>query len=426
MAMKIAFVQQPISPMSIMNQESSLEIWIYEIARRMAKYHDVFVYSKKNESDKEFEVHEGVKYTRIKTNILDEWFAQNSERINRLFRSAFLKSKRPLFVSRLYYFFYAMHVAQHLKYEKCDIVHLHTFPQFVPIIRTFNPKIKIVLEMHCEWLTQLDQKMIESQLEKTNLVVGVSEYITDNIRRRFPKFAHRCKTLLNGVDVDFFANDDRFQDSKKKNVKQLLFVGRVSPEKGIHVLLDAFQLVFKRYPHVHLTLVGAHASLPTDFIVGLSEDIITKKLEQFHSINFLSYLKSKLPPELANHVTFDGSVPHRLIKNYYQNADVVVLPSVCNEACALPLFEAMAASVPVVATRSGGTPEVIVDGKTGLLVQRDDASALAEAVLSLIIDEALNKSMGEAGRKRVIELFSWEQTVQNLCELYKTMFLGST
>ena len=422
--MKIAFIQQPISPMSIKNQEGSLEIWIYEMARRMAKYHDVVVYAKKSQSDKEFELHEGVKYRRIKTNIVDEWFARTSGSIDRLFRSVFLKSKRPLFISRLYYFIYSLHVAKYLESEKCDVVHLHTFPQFVPIIRAFNPKIKIVLEMHCEWLTQLNRELIESQLKKTDLIVGVSEYITDKIRRRFPKFAHRCKTLINGVDVDVFANDTRYHDSSTENVKQLLFVGRVSPEKGVHVLLDAFQMVFKRYPRVHLTIVGVHASLPVAFLAGLSEDNLTKKLAQFHNVNYISYLNSKLSSELADHVTFTGSISHQLINDYYRTADVVVLPSVCNEPCALPLFEAMAASVPVVASRGGGTPEIIVDGKTGLLVERGDAPALAEAIGGLISDESLRKSMGAAGRKRAVELFSWEQTTKNLCEIYENMFLS--
>ena len=86
----------------------------------------------------------------------------------------------------------------------------------------------------------------------------------------------------------------------------------------------------------------------------------------------------------------------------------------------------MAASVPVVASRGGGTPEVIEDGKTGLLVERGDASVLAEAVQSLISNESLSKSIGEAGRKRTIELFSWDQTVQNLCGLYENMFLGDS
>jgi len=424
--MKIAFVQQPISSMSLKNIDSSLEIWIYEVARRMAKYHEVVVFARKNKSDKEFELHEGVRYKRIKTNNADQLVASSFKLINKLFQFVLIKLKRPLFISPLYYFNYNLRVAKYLQYEKYDVVHIHNFPQSVSIIRTFNPNIKIVLEMHCEWLTQLNRKTIESQLKKTDLIVGVSDYITDKIRHRFPKFARRCKTLLNGVDIDVFANDNRYNDSDKDKIKQLLFIGRVSPEKGVHVLLDAFQMVFKHYPRVHLTIVGEQESLPLAYLVGLTEDALTKELRQFQDVNYMSYLYSKLSSEQTSHVTFNGSIAHRLLTDYYRNADVVVLPSVCNEPCALPLFEAMAASVPVVASRGGGTPEVIEDGKTGLLPERGDASALAEAVQSLISNESLSKSIGEAGRKRTIELFSWDQTVQNLCVLYENMFLGDS
>ena len=238
-------MQQPISNMSLRKIDSSLEIWTYEMARRMAKYHYLVVFARKNKSDKAFELHEGVRYKRIQTNILDKLFASIFKQVNRLFQSTFLKLKSPLFASPLYYFNYNLRVAKYLANKKYDVVHVHNFPQAVPIIRAFNPNIKIVLEMHCEWLTQLNRKMIENQLKKTDLIVGVSDYITDKIRRSFPKFAYRCKTLLNGVDIDFFAYDNRYHDSSTENVKQLLFVGRVSPEKGVHVLLDAFQIVFK-------------------------------------------------------------------------------------------------------------------------------------------------------------------------------------
>jgi len=85
----------------------------------------------------------------------------------------------------------------------------------------------------------------------------------------------------------------------------------------------------------------------------------------------------------------------------------------------MPIVEAMATGVPIVATRGGGTPELVVDGETGLLVERGDASALAEAILRLLSDEKLRKSMGRAARKRAVELFSWDQIVKNLLYLYQ-------
>ena len=96
--MKIAFVQQPISSLSFKNIDSSLEIWIYEMARRIAKYHEVVVFARKNKSDKAFELHEGVRYKRIQTNILDKLFSSSFKQLNRLFQRIFLKLKIPLFV----------------------------------------------------------------------------------------------------------------------------------------------------------------------------------------------------------------------------------------------------------------------------------------------------------------------------------------
>jgi glycosyltransferase involved in cell wall biosynthesis len=92
---------------------------------------------------------------------------------------------------------------------------------------------------------------------------------------------------------------------------------------------------------------------------------------------------------------------------------------VCNEPGAMPVFEAMACGVPVVATESGGIPEIIADCRTGLLVERADASALAEAILYLLSDDKLRKSMGKAGQERTIKLFSWNQTLKKLLTYYK-------
>jgi len=132
-----------------------------------------------------------VRYRRIST-VVDEWFTFVSLALDKLGRFSLFKKikavvffrnvKRPLFASKLFYLTYVLQVARDLKREKCDIVHLHNFFQFVPIIRAFNPKIKIVLHMHCEWLTQLDRTMIENRLRKVDLIIGCSEYITEKAR----------------------------------------------------------------------------------------------------------------------------------------------------------------------------------------------------------------------------------------------------
>jgi glycosyltransferase involved in cell wall biosynthesis len=324
----------------------------------------------------------------------------------------------------LYYLKYALQVARDLRSEKCDVVHIQNFSQFATVIREFNPKIKIVLNMHCEWLTQLDQAMIESRLREIDLVIGCSEYITEKIRRRFPHFAERCQTVFDGVDINHFVSKNRRSASQKNGIKQLLFVGRVSPEKGVHVLLDAFQKVIENYPQAQLKIVGGHGSLPIQFEAALSDDPKLSELASFYDGNYFAHLQSKLSADMASHVSFAGSIPHRQLVSLYQNADMLILPTVYGEAFGMPIIEAMAMEVPVVATKCGGIPEIVVDGKTGLLVEGGDSTALAQAILRLLSDEDLRKSMGKAARKRAVELCAWEKIVANLLNYYKKICEG--
>ena len=432
--MKIAFVHQPINIISPTDRSASIEIITYEMAHRLASYCDVIVYAKKGRYQKELEFDQGVKYRRIST-FFDEWHNYMGYAVDKLEklsgvnnltqnirRTLFYRNiRRPFFASRWYYFNYARRVARHLRKEKCDVVHIHTFSQFVPIIRALNPRVKIVLHMNCEWLTQLDCEMIESRLREVDLIIGCSEYVTEKIRCRFPQFANRCQTVYNGVDVTLFTNENPESKPKKIDSEQLLFVGRVSPEKGVHFLLDAFEKVAENYPQVKLKVVGGYGSLPIQFHILLSEDPKDSKLIQFYKRSYIQYLKDNLSSSATSHVSFTGSLPNQPLVNFYQNADVFVFPSAWNEPFGIPIIEAMAAGVPVVATKGGGIPELVVDGETGILVERGNFSALAEAILRLLSDEELRKSMGKAARKRAIELFSWQKISKDLMVQYEKL-----
>ncbi len=85
----------------------------------------------------------------------------------------------------------------------------------------------------------------------------------------------------------------------------------------------------------------------------------------------------------------------------------------------------MAAGLPVVATRGGALPEVVVDGETGILVERGDGEALAAAIGKLLSDPHLRQRMGAAGRKRVRQLFTWERSVAGLEQMYESLFPGA-
>jgi len=427
---KVALVGQPLGTISLLDQNGSIEIWIYEVARRLAQSCDVIVYAKKGLFQKKVECDQDVQYRRIST-VVDEWFTGISAALDKLgrfptFRNMkrtlfFRNAKRPLFASSLYYLTYILQVAKQLRVEKCDIVHLHNFSQFVPIIRAFNPKIKIVLHMHCEWLTQLDRTMIERRLRKTDLIIGCSEYITEKIRCSFPKFAERCQVLYNGVDVNQFVSKNGKHAKKKNSAKQLLYVGRISPEKGLHVLLDAFKKVVSHYPQTQLTIVGPQGSAPIEFIVALSDNPRVSDLASFYRENYISHLQKKLPSFVAGQVFFTGFVTRRQLINHYQNADVFIFPSVWDEPFGMPPVESMATGVPVVATRVGGIKEIVEEEKTGILVEPSDASALSEAILHLFSHENLRKKMGKTARRRAANSFSWEQIAKSLLRQYKNI-----
>lgn len=414
--MKIAFVNQPGGSVVPPVQDGSIEIWTYEVARRLARSGDVIFYAKRGRFQKKVQHYEGVHYRRVSVAV-DHWLIRLLKRF-----SGFRNVRRPLFSSGLYYLGYILQVANNLRRHKCDIVHVHNYAQFVPVIRAFNPKIKIVLHMHCEWLTQLDRGMIERRLGKADLVIGCSEYITETIRRSFPQFASRCQPIFQGVDVNQFVGKSGDRATKGKDAKRLLFVGRVSPEKGLHVLLQAFEKVLERYPQVQLEIVGPKRQLPLEYLVALSDDDKVSGLASFYDgrsrRSYFYHLQRRLTPNLASHVTFCGSVPYANVINHYRDADILVNPSL-SESFGRSLIEAMACQMPVIATRVGGMVEIVEDGKTGLLVAPGDATALAEAILRILSDEGLRNSMGQAGRQRVLQCFSWGRIAESLLRLYK-------
>jgi len=427
--MKIAVVHQPIGIISSSAPRGAIELWIYEMTCRLARSSEVIVYAKRGHRQKKFEYNQGVRYRRISTAV-DEWFTFISKAFYKLGKFSLFKKinsviffrnvKRPLFASSLFYFTYILQVTRDLKREKCDIVHLHNFSQFVPIIRAFNPKIKIVLHMHCEWLTQLDRTMIENRLNEVDLIIGCSEYITEKIRLVFPQFAERCQTIYNGVDVNHFVSRNRYILANKNSIKRLLFVGRLSPEKGLHILLEAFQEVVKRYPKAQLEIVGSKTTSPIEFIVALSDDPKLSKLAFFYKkSSYFSQLQERLLSfDIADNVTFTNYIPHRYLIHHYRQADVLVNPSF-SEAFGMSLIEAMACQVPVVATRVGGMTEIVEEGKTGILVEAGNAPELAEAILYILSDKDLRKRMGKFARERVVELFSWDKIAEDLLCQYK-------
>jgi spore coat protein SA len=196
----------------------------------------------------------------------------------------------------------------------------------------------------------------------------------------------------------------------------VLFVGRVSPEKGVHVLFEAFGRVLREVPDVELELVGAEQH--ADMIVEVTRDAVVAALRPLYHVDYLNDLRAKYPA-VAKSMWHGGYVNHAEMPEKYRQADLVVVPSL-SESFGMASVEAMACALPVVAARVGGLAENVVDGSTGLLVPRGDAAMLAGAIVDLLRDDARRQAMGEAARRRAVALYSWDRIVDRTLELYRT------
>ena len=407
--MKIAFINQPWNSCPPI-EFGSIAIWTYEVARNLSKMCDITVYAKSSKMQKRVEFIDGIQFRRISTYF--DGLLQNY--LQRFLKIGNIKNR--LFATNFFYLCYIVKIAYDLKKQNCDIVHIHNFSQFVPVIKAFNPKVKIVLHMHCEWLTQLDRSLIEKRINHVDLIIGCSKYITEKICKRFPLLSNRCYTIYNGVNTDHFVNNDT-KLKKKNDSQRLLFVGRITPEKGIHILLKAFEIVVKHYPKAHLEIVGPYAPTAREFIIDLKNDNNLSHLEFFYKGSYLTHLHSMVEPDLKNHISFSNSVPQYKLKDYYCNADILVNPSF-SESFGMSLIEAMACQVPVVATHVGGMTE-IVNNKAGILVEPGNIHALADAIMKLMSNEDLRISMGQAARNAVENFFSWNRIAENLLFQYE-------
>ena len=218
----------------------------YEIGRRLARRHEVVTYPKWVPGEKEVERHEGVTYRRI-----PEGIDRALNGLKLLDATRLLHRGRPFRLSPLYYAHYVHEVARDIRERGCDLVHLHTVSNFIRPIRRANPHARIVLHVHDHSLSDFDPAVIGPRLQEAALVLGCSRLVADEIRRRYPAVATRCHELYNGVDQRFLeiAPDPAAS-------RTVLFVGRLCPEKGVHVLLSAMSEVFRAHPHASLSLVG--------------------------------------------------------------------------------------------------------------------------------------------------------------------------
>jgi L-malate glycosyltransferase len=211
--------------------------------------------------------------------------------------------------------------------------------------------------------------------------------------------AARAVTVHEGIDLD------RVDSAPPANLHQDLWLPHQAPivgnvaalvaHKGQRHLIEAARLVRPQVPDARFVIAGEGELRPA----------LERQIKDHH---------------LEKHVLLAGFRPDVL--SVHKAFDIFVMSSV-TEGLGTSLLDAMAAGKPVVATRAGGIPEVVIDGETGFLVPPRDHDAMAGAIVKLLKDDALRHRMGKAGRARVQTAFSAERMVQETLRVYERVAL---
>ena len=320
---------------------------------------------------------------------------------------------------------YNREVRRSVANDRPDLIHVMNSWNWCRGLKSTGSSPKIVLEMQCEWLSQRDHGEVARQLEAVDAVVTVSDHVRREFNAAFPSYPGIVETVGNGVDVSHFEPGTDRTRSVDKTGRRILFVGRVSPEKGLHTLIEAFSEVAHAHGDVGLLLAGPRASLSLDFVTSLSSDSRVLALGRFYDRAGRSTYQEHLDElvdrnGLSGKVRFVGNISHKELVAAYQEADIVVNPSL-SESFGISVVEAMACAVPVVGTRVGGMCESVLNGTTGILVEPDAPRELARAILSVLEDPTRMREMGIEGRKRAVALYSWGARAERLAGIYERL-----
>jgi glycosyltransferase involved in cell wall biosynthesis len=187
---------------------------------------------------------------------------------------------------------------------------------------------------------------------------------------------------------------------ERQNVVGL--VGRITPWKGQDIFLRAAAIVRRRFPQAKFQVIGAALFGERDYEQKLHQMVDSEGI--------------------ADAVEFTGFRPD--VADLIGRLDVLVHASKTGEPFGQVIIEGMAAGKPIIATRGGAVPEIVVEGKTGLIVPMGDAMKMADAIITLLSDPAEAAAMGRAGRERVAQHFTIERTAQGVQQIYDELLEG--
>jgi glycosyltransferase involved in cell wall biosynthesis len=296
--------------------------------------------------------------------------------------------------------------------NKCDLVHAHGHPYpstwlACKVAKQFK-KPFIVTQHNTfidydSWLNLAeslnDWTIGTTVLRNADRVIAVSKKTREYVLKLG---AEKAKTavIYNGVDADFFRAMDkekcRIRLSLPKNRTIILSIRRLFYKNGLNTLIEVASHLTREYHDLLFIIVGT----------GPDRGFIENRIREL---------------DLSNNVKLAGFVPDEQLPLYYNAADCFVIPSSSGEGLPMVLLEAMACGLPVVSTVTGGTAEIIKEGKNGFLAPPRDSKTLANAVAKTLSQKTESLAMGRENRKTIEKDFTWDKNVKQLHAIYKEL-----
>jgi glycosyltransferase involved in cell wall biosynthesis len=303
-------------------------------------------------------------------------------------------------------------LVRYIRRERIAVLHGTEKPRdaFVGVVLARLAGARSVVHMHVgydDWLTP----RVKWALGRADAIVAISRFVSESLVRAGYS-ADRIHTVHNSLDLSG-GGYDRIgppQDTRRElgialDAPVICIASRLFRWKGHHDLVDAVGLLRNELPDVRLLIVGEDDPRANPGGGSYRDELAARVAEL----------------GLGANVLFTGFRTD--VARLMAAADIFCQPS-AEEPFGMVYLEAMAVRRPVVGYASGGAPEVVSDGETGLLVPRGDVPALSRALLRLLRDPALRRAMGEAGRRRVEEVFPPQRSAAALLDVYRAVTRG--
>ena len=246
--------------------------------------------------------------------------------------------------------------------NKNQIIEIHNRPYLSDFIYKKTNKFPISLFFHNDPKNMKGSKSVlerEKILERCAAIFCVSKYIRNQFLDGIKANQEKVYVLYNGVDRKL-----KIFPSKKK---EILFVGRLVPEKGVHLYVDVAKLVAKQFPDWNFGIIGSF------------------RLGDNKNTNSFAYKVIKKFKNIGNQAKFYGFKDYNFVQEKMKSASIIVIPSLWEEPFGLVAAEAMSNGIAIIASKVGGIPEIIKNN--GILIENLDCKKLEKTLVGLINDK---------------------------------------